>query len=55
LFNRVDRIKMRTAARAHNLFTVLVFRSTTRCVATPGSCGCQRRPFRLRQQPRRNA
>ena len=55
LLNRVDRIKMRTAAGAHDLFTVVVFCSLTSCAAMPNSCGCRRRPFRPRQLPRRNA
>ena len=54
LFNRVDRIKMRTAAGAHTLFTVMWFCSLTSCVVMQGSCGFRRRPFRPRQPLRRS-
>lgn len=55
LFDRFDCIQMRTAAGVHDLFTIVVSCLPTHRVVMPGSCECQRRPFRLHQRPRRNA
>ena len=55
MFDLFDCDEMRAASVNHDSFAVVMFCLVTRYVATRGSCGFRRRPFRLHQRPRRSA